>query len=314
LGDLYWFEDAAGAAGDNLLGSNNWNDQTDSDGSWGTPGVGDDVYMETDYEGGVGGCDEDCIVAASVTLDSLTQNLPAGNPYEGTFTVSDGKTLTVTTCEFESSLVLDGDLDVNGDFQSFATHTGAGGITVGGEVNMGDGVDWSGYTGTLTFDGSASKELTGSSGPPLSVPNLTMNGTGTLTADKRVSAGDITMTDGTLDVTLGLSCDDVTVDGGTLNLGGLVSMGDLSGTGGTVDVGSAYVEMAADKTLDFDSVTVTNTAGVVLGGTVDNMDLTGETVLEHYFPATAGTGNTNVTEVDPLYEVFHAGVYAGVAA
>lgn len=45
--------------------------------------------------------------------------------------------------------------------------------------------------------------------------------------------------------------------------------------------------------------TLQNTGGVVIGGTIDETDLTGQTALLHLYPAAAGTNITEVTEISP---------------
>lgn len=55
----------------------------------------------------------------------------------------------------------------------------------------------------------------------------------------------------------------------------------------------------ATGTLDGMPGSHTNTSAVVIGGTVNNCDLTGQTALLHLYPAAAGTDNTNVTEISP---------------
>ena len=81
-----------------------------------------------------------------------------------------------------------------------------------------------------------------------------------------------------------------------------------------IDFGSANVELEGG-TIDGSGITLfSNTSGVVIGGTINNVNLSGKTALEHYFAETAGSGNTNVNEVDPLYELFGSGAYAGAAA
>lgn len=276
--DWFWFEDKGGAAGDNIFASNNWDDGINNPGNWGTPGVGDGALMETDYGGTAGGCDTDCTIDADVTVAHVSQNIPAGNPYQGTLTIAATKTLTVTTCEFESDVVHDGAIDA-GDFQSFASHTGAGGINVSGEVNMSSGVDWSGYTGTFTFDGGGSEVITGSSGPPLALPDdVVIDGAGTLTFEKDATCAAITMAAGTL-----------ALDTYALTIG------DLSGTGGTFALDSGALVISG--TFDGDNITFTNTAGIANGGTMDNVDLTGEVPLLHF--GAPGSGNTNVLNPSP---------------
>lgn len=58
--------------------------------------------------------------------------------------------------------------------------------------------------------------------------------------------------------------------------------------------------IALGTLIDGDGMTCTNTSAVVVGGTVDNCDLSGQTALLHLWPATAGTGNTNVLELAPF--------------
>ena len=47
-------------------------------------------------------------------------------------------------------------------------------------------------------------------------------------------------------------------------------------------------------------IVATNTLGSVVGGDIDNLDLTAQTPLLHIYPNSAGGGNTNVTEVNGL--------------
>lgn len=61
----------------------------------------------------------------------------------------------------------------------------------------------------------------------------------------------------------------------------------------------------------------TNTSAIVLGGDIDNVDLTGQTPLLHIYYNSTGAGNTNVTEIAGLpggRSGFSAGVTVGVAA
>ena len=64
-----------------------------------------------------------------------------------------------------------------------------------------------------------------------------------------------------------------------------------------VDFGSAYITLTG--TLAGASIAETNTGGVVVGGTVNDVDVSGSSPLLHLYPATAGTGNTDVTEISP---------------
>ncbi len=56
--------------------------------------------------------------------------------------------------------------------------------------------------------------------------------------------------------------------------------------------------------------TNTNTKGVVVGGVVTELDLTGETALLHLWPSSGGANLTNVTELSPLLHQILGEVYA----
>lgn len=104
---------------------------------------------------------------------------------------------------------------------------------------------------------------------------------------------------------------------GHLDLAGAnLKMDSLTEAGGgattcELDTGEAYIELDAAGTMDLDNIVETNTSATVVGGTIDNADFSGSVALLHFFRDGAGT-NTDVTAVDPLYEVFGGtGVYAG---
>ncbi len=79
-----------------------------------------------------------------------------------------------------------------------------------------------------------------------------------------------------------------------------------------VDFMSAYIELSG--TFDGDNITCKNSGGGpspsrIIGGTVNNVDLTGETAITHFWPV-AAAGNTNVTPLSPsLKQLFPGDVY-----
>ena len=79
-----------------------------------------------------------------------------------------------------------------------------------------------------------------------------------------------------------------------------ISRGVSPDTGNVIDFGSSVIYLAG--TLAGTGITgpILNAGGTVIGGTVNNLDMTGAaTPLWHYWPAAAGTGNTLVTELSP---------------
>ncbi|KKL92783.1 hypothetical protein LCGC14_1881280, partial [marine sediment metagenome] len=223
MANKYWYDAKLGAATTGLLGGLNWNAQTDAGGAWSALGAGDTGFMETDYGGGDGDS-SDCNVDANVTVVTLNLNAPnEESEYEGTFTIDGGVTLTLTQgAEWEGALVVSGTLDTVLQ-QTFCPVTGAGAITVSGDISGGTGTDYSGYTGTFTWDGAGSQEC---GGQAASLPDWIMNGAGTLTLAADLSSDDITMTNGTLALdTFDLDAGSISGTGGTLALdGGLLRL------------------------------------------------------------------------------------------
>lgn len=80
--------------------------------------------------------------------------------------------------------------------------------------------------------------------------------------------------------------------------GGIVR-GNAANAANALDFGSSTVECVATGTVDGTGITCTNTLGVVSGGTVSNVDLTGQPVLLHIYPV-GGAGNVNVTQLASL--------------
>lgn len=108
----------------------------------------------------------------------------------------------------------------------------------------------------------------------------------------------------------GLTCGDVLLGGAAISKGG----GQFAAGTGQHKVRNINVQAvgdAAEDLLDFGNATLyvtgtiegagidtfQNTGGVVIGGTVDNVDLTGQGELLHINPV-AGAGNTNVRQVN----------------
>ena len=98
---------------------------------------------------------------------------------------------------------------------------------------------------------------------------------------------------------------------GSLNLGsGVHSIADLqdgnaANLNNALDFGTGSIQVSG--TLDGDNITMTNTSGVIVGGTVNNCNVTGGIV--HLYPAAAGSGNTNVTEVSPSRGLAYSSAY-----
>lgn len=138
------------------------------------------------------------------------------------------------------------------------------------------------------------------------------------------SAGELA----TVDMTdFGLTAGDVTIGeaaandkGGSLDLGG--GNHKISGTlkgGDAANAANNHLNFGTGRTelaglIDGDLIdNMLNTSGVVVGGTINNVDLTGQTPLLHLYPAVAGSGNTNVTELNlPVSGAMHTSDFRGV--
>ena len=106
-----------------------------------------------------------------------------------------------------------------------------------------------------------------------------------------------------------VSCDDVFFgtatksDYGKIDLGtGRHTFTDLlrkatnTSSSHEVDFGSSHTTLAG--TIDGTNIVADNTNACVAGGTIDDVDLSGKPALMHIYPASAGSNNVNVTEVD----------------
>ena len=156
-----------------------------------TKPVAGDTVLFTENSGNVA-------VDENSTLLVLVQN--ADGNFAGTFTINNGVALTITeSCECESDWVHTGSLDFNGTgpdaFQTFATHTGSGAINVAGGFLLSAGQDFSGYTGTMTWDGAAADSII--EGSAASLPDFVVNGAGTLTLGVDTTFKNLILTGGT---------------------------------------------------------------------------------------------------------------------
>lgn len=143
----------------------------------------------------------------------------------------------------------------------------SGGITASGPISIG--------TGTLDLDADGHIVLN------MVTFSLTA---GDWIMGKNAGAGNVTVNLGT----------------GLHNISGDIAKDtDCTGTL-TMALDTSTLNLVVEKSLDGTDFTFSNTSAAVIGGTVDNCDLTGETELLHLWPATAGTGNTNVLEVAPF--------------
>ncbi len=220
------------------------------------------------HAGTVDGGPVTAVPTGNYTQADFTESTPVAvfANIEGVFSV---KTYTLTALAKVGIVA-----GVNGSLTASTAITIAGTLVGDASVNS---------AGTLAVTGT----ISGYSGTWQWGTDLTLNSTGQTLTPKRsnTATGDITITAGTL--SLGVftqKFNDMTV-GGTLAMSRatLYPSGTIDGTGGTF----------------------TNTSAVVIGGTVNNCDLTGQTALLHLWPAAAGTGNTNVSELSPSRANMH---------
>ena len=225
-----------------------------------------------------------CTMAAwtgALIMDG-TSTLATGAAYVPTIEINTSGTITLAGTITSGTLaVTAGTLDNNGQavdtadwtIAAGATVTGAGNVAIELDMTVAAGADLSGFTGTCTFDGGSI---------------LTTNG---------VALGPLAM-DTVGGVTLGsaLTCGDIAIAAGDWVCGGwTIKPGSLTATGGAIDLGSAYIQPAHGKTLNFTNLAVTNTAAhiVAAGGTtvtVSNMPNTGVAVI-HCHGCADGGGN-----------------------
>ena len=125
---------------------------------------------------------------------------------------------------------------------------------------------------------------------PLAVRGTAIGGSATLTLTGPLTCGTATLGNG------------ANTGSGILNLGsgnhsivGIV-MGNATNGANALDFGTSSIRLSG--TIDGDNITFTNTSGVVVLGTIHDVDLTGETPLLHIIPDTAGVDNVNVTDID----------------
>ena len=107
----------------------------------------------------------------------------------------------------------------------------------------------------------------------------------------------------------GLSCTAVTLGHASNNASGVLLLGtgvhtisSLGAGNGTnaanvLNFGSSKVNLSG--TIEGATIAEVNTAGTVIGGTINDVDVSGSNPLLHLFPAGAGSGNTDVTELTP---------------
>ena len=83
--------------------------------------------------------------------------------------------------------------------------------------------------------------------------------------------------------------------------GGIHSIRSFQSNGGAAsnvcNFASAFINLSG--TIDGTGIVVSNTAATIIGGTVQNCDLTGATPLLHLWPVAVGAGNTLVLEAGP---------------
>lgn len=149
--------------------------------------------------------------------------------------------------------------------------------------------------GLIRFDATSNKSIT---------MDASLSTTGTLRIDGNGAglkqtvdmAGNALAVNGTL--TLG---DDNSTGSGILLLGnGTHHIGSLVDGNAANDANAFAFERSLvylSGAMDGDNIAFTNTVGVVIGGDIDNVDLTGQTPILHIYPNSGGGGNTNVTEL-----------------
>lgn len=223
--------------------------------------------------------------------------------------------------------------------------SGAGNITGAQTLYVGDtsANNWWAYTGTINCTKVILIRCTHTPGGDIIIGtntavNLTTNTTQTQDSDLTVT--------GNLEIskTEALAGNPATLDmqGNNLSCSGTIYLGPSAGSvddkSGTLKMGEGQhiinnivgVLNCTSSVLDFESSTTIlsgtingtlidgdhlNTAGIVVGGIIQNIDLTGETALVHIFPDPSDDGSTN-TNVTRLFLAMSGLVYpgAGVAA
>ncbi|MBE3087622.1 MAG: hypothetical protein IMZ71_00660 [Chloroflexi bacterium] len=163
------------------------------------------------------------------------------------------------------------DIDCTGiEMLDLGDVTGSGAINVAGDIEFLVG-GWS-HTGTLTM--TASGNLAAAAACALPVLTIDAGVTASVTGDSTITA---------------------------ITNNGVICIAATKTLTGTLAFGAGSFNNSG--ILDGASGASTNTSAVVIGGTVNNVDLTGQTALLHLYPAAASAGgNVNVTELSPLIQ------------
>ena len=281
---IYWYDHEGNGDFDDVAG--NFNANVGGDGAHVAPAADSVLLFDDHYSGNACNVDADATVAAMQM---------AVTTYTGVFTIENAVTLTDSgylETGVGSTWIVTGALVVGAGIEIRGAMTGAGPITVGGELRWTASSEWSTYSGTLTWNGAGDVLLMPESA---TCPGLVVDGTGSLTVGYAGGKiGQLTMTAGTF----GLGTYTLTVDG-------------LTGTGGTVNLGTGT--LVTSGTVDFNGITVTagDLAWITGGGTVQGLTLSAGVVMAA--GCVDGGGNSaNVLFDVPNRRGLHIGGPAGV--
>lgn len=240
--------------------------------------VSTDWYTAGNWASSLGGngvpdATKNAIIATNVSNRHPTIDGSGGTASCKNLTINSTMILTVTTGAGVSDLVVNGDVQINGEIRASSANdyievTGNWVKATGGTANL--------TNGTVTFTGTGSKTINNGSG---TFKNVTINNAGLVASlgANTIMNGDLTITAGSLDVSGTFYS--LTVKGNWINNG---TFNARTGSTATVTLNSPLAAVTLNPgNSSFNNLTVNGAASTVYMLTTNNLSVAGQTTISN---------------------------------